>query len=191
MRHNRETTPKYYVYALIDPRGGNPFYIGKGQKKRCNDHEKEALAGVRSRKCKRIMDIRMDGREVEKKIIRYFHDEREAYDFEIETIKEIGANNLTNATLGGRTPAWLVVDNALQGDIQILRAFYRMAKAKPCYPDKSVFTTILRHLSDFAREVTERRGGDWVNKYTRKTGIRAVIPTPENLIDDYGLVHVG
>ncbi|MEX6462844.1 hypothetical protein AB6N35_00520 [Dietzia cinnamea] len=35
----------YYVYLLVDPRDGRPFYVGKGRGERANSHEIEALAG--------------------------------------------------------------------------------------------------------------------------------------------------
>ncbi len=34
----------YYVYLLVDPRDGRPFYVGKGRGERANSHEIEALA---------------------------------------------------------------------------------------------------------------------------------------------------
>ena len=33
----------YYVYLLIDPRTGKPFYVGKGRGRRMLKHEKRAL----------------------------------------------------------------------------------------------------------------------------------------------------
>ena len=30
----------YYIYKLIDPRTGKPFYIGKGKGNRLHQHEK-------------------------------------------------------------------------------------------------------------------------------------------------------
>ena len=40
---------KYYVYELIDPRNGDPFYIGKGKGFSVDQHEKEALSGRMSK----------------------------------------------------------------------------------------------------------------------------------------------
>ena len=34
---------KWYLYRLIDPRNGNTFYIGKGQKDRVFEHARGAL----------------------------------------------------------------------------------------------------------------------------------------------------
>lgn len=44
----RDTIPErnvYYVYHLIDPKDGLPFYVGKGKGKRMFDHEKRVLRG--------------------------------------------------------------------------------------------------------------------------------------------------
>ena len=49
----------HYVYMLIDPRDGKPFYVGKGQNNRVFDHIKDALdhPDVTSDKCDMICKI--------------------------------------------------------------------------------------------------------------------------------------
>lgn len=37
--------PIFYVYALVDPRNGLPFYIGKGKNNRCRTHVSEWRRG--------------------------------------------------------------------------------------------------------------------------------------------------
>mgnify|MGYP001558540010 CR=1 FL=1 len=59
----------FYVYRLVDPRDGKPFYIGKGSRNRINVHEREAHAGGASLKCQRIREINASKRCVEKEII--------------------------------------------------------------------------------------------------------------------------
>lgn len=46
----------FYVYLLIDPRNGRPFYVGKGTGRRCYDHEAEAK-GDRSQNPRKIQTI--------------------------------------------------------------------------------------------------------------------------------------
>lgn len=87
---------EFYVYELRDPRCGLPFYIGKGKGKRIDAHERQARMGVSSPKCERIKDIWAAGLEVEKEKIQFFICEKEAFQFEIERIHEIGRDNLTN-----------------------------------------------------------------------------------------------
>ncbi|SEQ04498.1 GIY-YIG nuclease family protein [Arthrobacter sp. OV608] len=69
-----------YVYLLIDPRTGNPFYVGKGTRTRVLDHGLEADAltapteepqGEHSRKITAIHGIRQDGLEPEIWILRH------------------------------------------------------------------------------------------------------------------------
>ena len=68
---------EYYVYALIDPRYHEIFYIGRGQKNRINAHEyyadkieKEDKDKLNKKeKLKRIKEIEKDGKKVEKYII--------------------------------------------------------------------------------------------------------------------------
>lgn len=69
-----------YVYVLIDPRGNQPFYVGKGRGSRMQAHglEAENLTAAEaepsveySRKIERIRDIRAAGLDPEIWILRY------------------------------------------------------------------------------------------------------------------------
>jgi hypothetical protein len=48
---NKQVIGKHHVYALVDPRTGQPFYIGKGGvgNERCFDHFREAERGTSSK----------------------------------------------------------------------------------------------------------------------------------------------
>jgi hypothetical protein len=91
----------WYVYVLVDPRDGKPFYVGKGRGNRIDHHEKEAAAGVCSEKCNKINEIASAGFEIAKKQLAFFWDERAALDFERDLIAEIGLHRLTNVAPGG------------------------------------------------------------------------------------------
>ncbi len=92
----------YYVYALIDPRDNQPFYIGKGKNKRMYNHKREAMIGKTSNaeKATRIRRIIDSGRDVVYQIIKGDLSEQEAFRLEKQTILDIGLDNLTNASRG-------------------------------------------------------------------------------------------
>ena len=93
---------KYYVYQLVDPRTGDPFYVGKGKGRRAWAHA-EAVRSGRSTgnaiKEKHIADIHAAGLEVRVVIVEMFEDERAAYARERELIASV--DGLTNAAPGG------------------------------------------------------------------------------------------
>ncbi len=101
---------KYYVYALIDPNNGNPFYIGKGCGKRIHQHINEAHGDrskwVNSIKCNRILSIENSGLDVTHSILHDKLTEKEAYEKEIQEISKWGkiidnTGCLTNLCDGG------------------------------------------------------------------------------------------
>ena len=60
---------KWYVYRLIDPRNGETFYVGKGQRNRIFQHAKGALSRIEDEdevdlKTQRIKEIEAAGLEV-------------------------------------------------------------------------------------------------------------------------------
>lgn len=93
---------KYYVYLLIDPRTGKPFYVGKGHGDRVNNHEEWALTHEReeTKKLDVIREILSVGKRVEQTIIRHGMTSEEAFEVECALIDYIGMSNLTNIVSG-------------------------------------------------------------------------------------------
>lgn len=84
----------YYVYHLVDPRDGKPFYVGKGKGSRIREHEVEARRGVTSAKCIRIREIWSADLPVGRVVVKTFDAEADALAFETEQIAAFP--NLTN-----------------------------------------------------------------------------------------------
>lgn len=102
----------YYVYELIDPRVNLPFYVGKGKNKRVYFHlsEKTRAKSENPKKYDKIQKIRKEGYEPEIKIVQYFEDENDAYEYEEKLIKTYGRKDidengiLTNICENSRPP---------------------------------------------------------------------------------------
>jgi len=102
----------YYVYELIDPRVNLPFYVGKGKGNRVYFHlsEQSRAKSDNFKKFDKIKKIRKEGYEPEVKIVKYFEEENDAYDYEEELIKKYGKRDidengiLTNICESSRPP---------------------------------------------------------------------------------------
>lgn len=107
----QEIENMYYVYALIDPRNNQPFYIGKGKGRRAKTHLWEIPETRNEHKENKISAIRAIGLEPK---IEYLAedivDETMAYDMEEDLILKYGRKGyepygiLTNICLSARPP---------------------------------------------------------------------------------------
>lgn len=93
---------RFYVYALIDPRDNEIFYVGKGQAERLKSHVKNVISGIEPNilKEERIRKIINSGRCVVEKILIEGISEDSALRLERQLIDDIGLENLTNISPG-------------------------------------------------------------------------------------------
>lgn len=96
---------RFYVYALIDPRNSQVFYIGKGTGNRVFSHEAESGKSPKSEKSKlqRIQDIERAGYDVKRLIVNWGLTESEAFAAEatlINLLNYISPDVLTNIVAG-------------------------------------------------------------------------------------------
>lgn len=106
----------FYVYALIDPRNDQIFYIGKGTGNRVFAHEAESGKSPRSEKAKlqRIQEIESTGHEVKRLILNWGLTEEEAFAAEatlINLMNYISPEALTNAVAGHHVHESLTVED--------------------------------------------------------------------------------
>ncbi len=103
---------EYYVYALVDPRTNQPFYIGKGKRyksgnERAEVHLTPAHKANRFKRA-RIDEIRTDGIEPKIEYIERNMDETSAYELEVSLIDKYGriktGGILTNIARDRRPP---------------------------------------------------------------------------------------
>lgn len=106
----------YYVYALIDPRNNQVFYIGKGIGNRVFSHEIESGKSPKSEKAKlkRIREIEGAGLDVKRVIVNWGMTESEAFAAEAALINMLGflsADMLTNAVAGHHVHEAMTVED--------------------------------------------------------------------------------
>lgn len=111
-----ETINGYYVYALIDPRSNDVFYIGKGTGNRVFSHEAESEKASLTEKAKiqKIKDIEKSGLFVKRIMVNWGLTEQEAFAAEASLINLynlISGNQLTNIVAGHHVHESLTVEN--------------------------------------------------------------------------------
>ena len=101
----------YYVYRLVDPRTGQPFYVGKGKDNRAYSHIKKNAKTCNPRKDKRIDEIFAAGLTPIVELIITDLDEATAYNREETIILELGREGiddngiLTNISIHSQPPS--------------------------------------------------------------------------------------
>lgn len=98
----------YYVYLLIDPAAGKPFYVGKGAGDRCFAHLHEARRTTADTtgdypKLATIRAIEAAGGEVRVELLRHGLSDPEAYAVEAAAIDLLGMTDLRNRVVGSGT----------------------------------------------------------------------------------------
>lgn len=106
----------FYVYALIDPRCNQIFYIGKGTGNRVFSHEAESGKSPKSEKAKlqRIQEIESARYDVKRLIVNWGLTEAEAFAAEatlINLVNYISPDTLTNAVAGHHVRESLTVED--------------------------------------------------------------------------------
>ena len=86
-----------YVYVYLDPRNGQPFYIGKGKGNRLFSHLDDPME---SEKVRRINELLAGGLEPQIDVLRYGLSDAEAALVEAAAIDLIGRPPLTNVVAG-------------------------------------------------------------------------------------------
>lgn len=103
-----------YVYALIDPRNNQVFYIGKGSNDRVFNHELESRAyNLDKAKLNTIREIEQKGLAVKKLIINWGLTEAEAIASEaslINLLNYVSRDKLTNIVSGHHVHEGLTVE---------------------------------------------------------------------------------
>ena len=106
----------FYVYALIDPRNNQVFYIGKGIGNRVFSHEIESGKSPKSEKAKlkRIQEIEAAGFDVKRVIVNWSMTESEAFAAEaalINMLSFLSEDMLTNAVAGHHVHEAMTVED--------------------------------------------------------------------------------
>lgn len=126
-----KTEGSYYVYALVDPRDGRAFYIGKGKGSRMQDHVKAAKRGKidNAEKHKAILVVLESGAQVEEHVFCRCKTEKEALSIERGLIRALKLCGLTNISFGSRSNAEIAQEMAKEGLKRILPLEVWVARA--------------------------------------------------------------
>lgn len=162
----------YYVYTLSDPRDGRIFYVGKGKKGRIDQHEKDAAAGVKSKKCDIIREILASGMHVIKSRVSSHHGERDAYDAESRLIGEIGLGNLANVKRGGGGARKFFCESDDIAMVKVIAEFANRTRwgeiSFSVFGVRFPMERVAEEYGKVISSILERRGVDFVRRFSSK-----------------------
>lgn len=146
-------TPKgFYVYALVDPRDGATFYVGKGKGRRYAAHVAECRKdkGYNLRKRRRIGSILAAGLEVQITILADGLSDTEAYRLERQKLQELpGLTNIAPGSLSAPERAFEHVSDLIdrmRSPKQWAARFVRRRGRKPTAAEIGLYFFVARHL---------------------------------------------
>lgn len=134
-----------YVYLLIDPRSGRPFYVGKGCGKRAMAHMGEARRGKQSLKAETIRAIEVAGSKVQIDIIADGLTAAQATRLERGLIARLGPM-LSNIVMGSRDAMTMVAEEARQGIAQI-KPLCVLLRERPSRDHIAIWSRVVGELS--------------------------------------------
>jgi hypothetical protein len=115
-----------YVYLLVDPRTGRPFFVGRGRGDRCFRHVREARSGAKGSATEakypmleRIRAIEKQGRPVRIDVLRYGLSRDDALMVEASVSEALG---LGTKELGGQRLPAVEVSSVLAKRVKFKRA---------------------------------------------------------------------
>ena len=116
---------QYYVYFLLDPFSGLPFYVGKGKGNRVFNHLAEAKEGKQGTdKLNTIQTFLKQGKEIRHVIVRHGLNEKTAFNIEaalLDTFKFIP--EFTNFRSGNQQGGVNSIENGLMSTEEIKRKY--------------------------------------------------------------------
>lgn len=164
---------RYYVYRLIDPRNGETFYVGKGERDRVFAHirDEQNLEGDElDNRLKRIREIRVAGFEVAHVIHRHGMDEKTA--LEVEAALMDAYPGLTNVAGGAGGD-----DYGAMHATEIVRRY----AAKPAeFQHKALLISINRSATE--RSLYEATRAAWVISRSNALQAEVILATVRGLI---------
>lgn len=150
---------KYYVYMLLDPKGNEPFYVGKGIDNRIFNHLDCALTDIDTLTAKYaiIREIIRSGKNVKHVIVRHGLTQNEAYQIEaslIDSLRYCGL--LLSNIVGGH--------NSIEKGLMTSEEIKRLYNAQPI--DKIGKDCILININ---KKYERGKGGQSIYNATKET----------------------
>lgn len=175
---------KFYVYILLDPETGIPFYVGKGKGNRVFDHLNDAKNGKPgTEKLDIIRKILSRDFEIKHLIVRHGLDEKTAYHIEsslIDTFREI---TVFNSFIKGNIQGGLnSIENGLMSSEEIIRKYNALPLNS--IPDNFVIININNSYKRASGEerIYEATKGIWRMNKNKLDSIKYVLSEYKGLI---------